>query len=101
MLSRASGASPSAKTCAAAGAFSRATRLRSTARWISSSVGMARPFARLVEELCCTPSLVEEHRELWYVSIPFDQRRNRSEPGECLSVEHPDFGDDAGAVIVD
>src|SRR5215470_3166445 len=96
MPSRSSRANPSARTYAAIES-SPATRLRSTARWISSSVGMA----SLIQEPCCTPRLVQEHRELWQVGIPFDQRRNRSEPGERLGVECPDFGDDAGTVIVD
>src|SRR5216684_7476131 len=101
MPRRAAGSMPSATTWAPALASSRATTLRSTARWSSSSDGAGAFTFDLLEHGGGTRRLVDQHFERRHVGVPFDEGRHRAEARERRRVERPDLGRDARTVIVD
>src|SRR5690349_4489150 len=98
---RAHGSSPSPSTrstSAGAGSPSSASLKRSCT---SRSAGMSLPLWNVRDDLIGLVSLPEQHVELREVRVPLDERRDRAESLERLSIEPPDGGRHRRAVIVD
>src|SRR6266851_5742847 len=98
MLSRSAGTFSA--SIAAAAPSSRSIRLARIARCSSSSVGIACLLFGPREQRAGKVRLAEQHVEGRHVVVPFDQRRNRTEPRERFPVQRPYFGNDPRAVIV-
>src|SRR5712691_13320132 len=92
---------PSASTCAAASRSSRRTRLARMARCSSSSDGEGAFTLCFLQRGLGACRLLHQYFERWYVGIPFDERRHRTEARERFGIERPNLRCDARAVIVD
>src|SRR6516164_11560994 len=90
-----------AASIATAAPSSRSTRLARMARCTSSSVGTADLLFGLREERAGMVRLAGQHIEGRHVGVPFDQRRDRTEPCERVPIECPYVGNDPRGVVVD